>query len=64
MDTGCGPHVVVGLGHPYRDQRMLEVGAHRYEPSDTCRARLRDRGVIVVAQVAVVVDPRHRMINP
>ena len=64
MHTRSGPHVVVGLGHSRRDQRMLEVGANRDERGYACGAGLCDQLVIVDTQMAVVVDPRHASLSP
>jgi hypothetical protein len=64
MDARGCPHVVVGLGQAGRDQRMLEIGTDRDERRDARRTRLGDRAVVVDAQVAMVVDPRHAVLSP
>src|SRR5688572_6924028 len=64
MDARGCPHVVVGLGDTSRDQRMLEIGTDRDERGDARRSSLGDRAIIVDAQVAMVVDPRHAVLSP
>ena len=59
MDAGGRPHSLVGLGNTHRDLRLLEVGPDGDQAGDPCRARLDDDAVVIGAQVAVVVDPRH-----